>query len=213
MRVRNTGPFVVELNKHLCSLKDSSSRKDNRFVQNPTPDLTMQICSILQRLVDTISLLLSQSHADVIVKGICCLFEGRNTSNPSTKRQSNKNGQFLVAYHYRGDHLCFQGNKSVIWILEAFKMGIASYRGRNCRPLARELVRYWYSLRVSHTLHLASEHKSWKKALRARMKQIHLHFFLWQPELAGEIGGCLPWRLGCSAIYWWPTPGGMQRHR
>lgn len=38
MRVRNIGPFVVELNKHLCSLKDSSKRRDNRFVQNSTPD-------------------------------------------------------------------------------------------------------------------------------------------------------------------------------
>lgn len=107
MRVRKMGPFVAELNKHLCSLKDSSSRKDNRFVQNSTPDLTIQIYSILQRLVDAIPLLLSQSHADVIVKGICCPFEGRNPSNPSTKRESNKNGQFLVAYHNRGDHLCF----------------------------------------------------------------------------------------------------------
>lgn len=79
--------------------------------------------------------------------------------------RGNKNGQFLVAYHQCGDHLCFQGNKSVIWIREAFKTGIASYRGRNCRLLARELVRYWYSLCVSHTLHLAPEHKSWEKPL------------------------------------------------
>lgn len=117
MRVRKMGPFVAELNKHLCNLKDSSSKKDNRFVQNSTPELTIQIYSILQRLVDAIPLLLSQSHTDVIVKGICCPFEGRNPSNPSTKRESNKNGQFLVAYHHRGDHLCFQGNASVIWIL------------------------------------------------------------------------------------------------
>lgn len=71
-------------------------------------------------------------------------------ATPAQRGRGNKNGQFLVAYHQCGDHLCFQGNKSVIWIREAFKMGIASYRGRNCRPLARELVRYWYSLCVTY---------------------------------------------------------------
>lgn len=47
---------------------------------------------------------------------------------------------------------------------------------------------------MSHTLHLALNTTA-EKALRARVKQIHLHFFLWQPELAGEIAGRVAWNL------------------
>lgn len=203
--------FVRELNKHLCSLKDSSSRgtidlfrtRHQTFNNTNTlyPPKTNWCYSPFAN---------SEQGRRNSKEYMLPFWRPVTRATPAQRGRGNKNGQFLVAYHYCDDHLCFQGNKSVIWIREAFKMGIASYRGRNCRPLARELARYWYSLCVSHTLHLAPEHRSWKKALRARMKQIHLHFFLWQLELAGVIGGCIPWRLGCSAIYWW-TPLGEWR--
>lgn len=75
----------------------------------------------------------------------------------------------------------------------------------------RGTVGHWpVSILVIDILSLCHTHCIWptaEKALRARVKQIHLHFFLWQLELAGEIGGCAAWQLGCSAIYWWQTSG------
>lgn len=59
-------------------------------------------------------------------------------------------------------------------------------------------VGHWpVSILVIDILSLCHTHCIWplnrtaEKALRARVKQIHLHFFLWQLELAGEIGGCI----------------------
>lgn len=69
--------------------------------------------------------------------------------------RDNKNAPFLVAYHQSRDHLCFQGNKGVIWIGTDFKRGIAAVCLEDLEPSATgPLWAYWlliFSLCVTHT--------------------------------------------------------------
>lgn len=107
------------------------------------------------------------------------------------RRRDNKNPQFLVAYHQSHGHLCFQGNKSVIWIGTDFKRGIATVCLEYLEPPSTGLWAYWLLIfSLCHTHCIWPLNTTAEKALRARVKQIHLHFFLWQQKLAGEIGGC-----------------------
>lgn len=127
------------------------------------------------------------------------------------RKRNNKKMQRFWLLITESIIICFQGNNTVIWIGTGFKKGIAAVRLKDLEQSATGLWAYWLlilSLCVPLSLtHTASGLWTAEKALRTRVKQIHLHFFLWQQKLAGEIGGCAVWQLGCSAIYWWETPG------
>lgn len=138
----------------------------------------------------------------------------RNLSSWSTKRERQQKWVVFGCLSPNHDHLCFQGNKSVIWIGADFKRGIAAVFIEDLELSATGL---WacslliFSLCVTYTAS-GPRTQRLKKPSEPGGKQIHLHFFLWQLELAGEIGGCIPWQLGCSAIYWWQTPGPRRTH-
>lgn len=107
---------------------------------------------------------------------------------------------FSVAYHRSHDHLCFQGNTSVIWIGTDFKRRNRTVWTWNCCPLACEHIGYWYSLSVSHT-HTASALTTLglKKPSEEGWNKYICTFFFgsrgWQVKTKVS-------QFGCSAIYW-----------
>lgn len=105
--------------------------------------------------------------------------------------RDTKNTPFLVAYHQSHAHLCFQGNKSVIWIGTDFKREIAAVRLEELEPSAAGLWAYWlliFSLCVTHTTSGLWTQELKKPSEPGWNKYICTFFFLWQQELAGGIG-------------------------
>lgn len=86
-----------------------------------------------------------------------------NLSNWGTKRKTQQKWPVFGCLSPNHHHLCFQGNKSVIWIGTDFKRGIATVFLDDLEPSATGL---WACslliFSVSHTLHLASEYSGWK---------------------------------------------------